>query len=291
VSVGHGGSTWTVIDDELPEQWPPEVLEACAKFKQGDVIEKPPFLYTANLAYPVWGYTVKAAKDSNAPREPVEVHPDRRPPYGLLTSQTCDIHEEGDPIMPWIQVVPVYVVNPDSRLLTHAHIVRLAGASFAAQNFVADLRIEFPLEKGELVGIEPIPGFATESEYLHLAEVLGRRRQRAALASEVNDIIRAVMRRKRSNNRNRWDRVHGEVHKVKLDIEDGTRLKPLAMRLYIVSAAPLSEDAHSWFEEWWDLAHEVAEENGLRLQQNGYLDQTHFDVALYDSLIEMDLNL
>jgi hypothetical protein len=128
----------------------------------------------------------------------VELAPDSRlaPAHAILTSQTCDIGEEADIWeFPWVQVAPVYQIH-DAQLLQRDYLVRLTGPDFQLAAYVADLRIELPVEKGVLVDVISRPGFGNEQEAVDFAEVLGRRRQRAAVATQVNTQIRDTMRAK-----------------------------------------------------------------------------------------------
>ena len=44
----------------------------------------------------------------------------------------------------------------------------------------------------------------------------------------------------------------------------------------------------SWFQSWWDNAHTVAGEQGVRLLPVVFHDRTSMDVASYDRLIPIE---
>jgi hypothetical protein len=220
----------------------------------------------------------------------VELAPESRvaPAFAILTSQTCDIGEEADVWeFPWVQVAPVYEIH-DTQLLQRDYMVRLTGPDFQLAIYVADLRLELPVEKGVIVGVKVRPGFDTEKDAIEFAEVLGRRRQRAAVASGVNTHIRETLRAKVNAKRPAWRTIRDQVHKIMLAIEDGTRADPRVVRVFVVSGDPLSDETRQWFDEWHAAAKDGASEAGLVLAPMGYMDRSNFDVARYDRLIEIN---
>jgi hypothetical protein len=175
-----------VIDEHIRRPWPPEVTEALKQFKQGDVIQRPPFFYARHTELELF--------DAGAPdhdeSQVVELHPDDAPPYGIITTQTCDLAEQGTPTQPWFQVSPVYEVAEEARA-SKSYLIELTGE--LPGRFGADLRIELPLEKSMLVGRVPIAGFGTEAEAEDFGRFLGARRARAALANELVETITRVI--------------------------------------------------------------------------------------------------
>ena len=105
-----------MIDAGVPpvrDDWPGGVLERLREWEQGDLVKDPPFFfYFADPAIPVWEGT-KAYSAGSAGAEVVLGPESFHPPYGLVTSQTCDIGEEdsANPIRPWVQIAPVYEVT------------------------------------------------------------------------------------------------------------------------------------------------------------------------------------
>ena len=270
-----------MIDEYIKRPWPPEVAQALARFKQGDLIDRPPFFYGRHPTLELFDAGGPAEGDSRVH----ELHPDDAPPYGVITSQTCDLDEQGTPTQPWFQVSPVYPLS-DEAILNKAYIVELTGP--LGRRYIADLRIELPLEKTLLVGREPIAGFATEEETDEFARLLGVRRARAALANElVNTAIRLIGRRK-ANNKRRAERAWGTIWRLGLQIEEGSRLCPVAVRLHVLSAGEPTEEALTWFADWEDIAREEAERVGITLHTTRHHDATSMDARLADRLITLD---
>jgi hypothetical protein len=286
-----------VLDDGLPRIWPDGVQEACRQLSQGDVLELHPFFYLADTRRPVWLLSRALAEEQDKVHEErgivvADLSPDSglAPAYVILTSQTCDIGEEGELWeFPCVQVAPVYVVH-DLQIHQRQYIVRLTGQQFQMAPYVADLRLELPIEKGSLVGVRSFPGFATEDEAIGFAEVLGRHKQRAAVATRVNTHVRETMRRKINAKRAAWKDIRDQVHKIMFAIDVGSRLDPTVIRVFVVSIDPLNDDARKWFEDWHAKSRDAAATAGLVLAPMGYMDRINFDVRRYDRLIEINKN-
>lgn len=283
-----------MIDEGLEQPWPEAVPPAVEPFLQGHLIEQPPLFYAADLRHPIWRTTRVIADDTPAAERGedfVDLAPEDRPPYGIITTQSCDVSEERpDPRQPWLAVAPVYMVPTDSPLRDRDYVFELAPPEIDGDVWVADLRIEMPLEKGLLVARAPIEAFPDEAGYIAFANFLARRRGRPTMASVFHEVLSATTRRikgQRNAHRNLARRARENVYKLMLAIEDGTRLEPVAARLYVVTDGPLTNDAQEWFDLWWNEARAVAEGYGLQLLPTGWLDASAVDVRLLDDLIEM----
>jgi hypothetical protein len=184
----------------------------------------------------------------------------------------------------------VYQVDPGAPLLDRDYIYEVAPANAEGGPWVADLRIEMPLEKGLLVGRTPIDAFPDESGYIQFARFLARRRGRPALASVVHEVLSGVTRRLKDEDKDqrRLARAaRGNIYKLKLAIEDGTYLAPVAAKLYVITDGQPTEETRGWFDLWWNAARPVAEEHGLQLLPTGWMNAEAVDARLYDELIEM----
>lgn len=285
-----------MIDRHLRRPWPDDVAGALGAFKQGDLLTRPPFFYGVRPGSRLWGADDEQDEADNAADDGSQVdelHPDESPEYGIITTQTCDLSEQGLPAQPWFQVSPVY--QPDGepkeqeRLLTKAYIVELTGADLPEGRWLADLRIEFPLEKTVLVGREPIAGFASEAEADEFARRLGVRRARAALANELVESVIRLIRKRKANDKRRSRKVWPELYKLGLRIEEGTRLKPTAVRLYVITTAEPSDLVKDWFARWEDDARLEASNVGITLHTTRHHDARAMDVQLADRLIDLDI--
>jgi hypothetical protein len=283
-----------VIDEGLEQPRPEPVAPAVEPFLQGHLIAQPPLFYAADLRHPIWRTTRLIADDTpeaDRGEDFVDLAPEDRPPYGIITTQSCDLSEERpDPRQPWLAVAPVYMVSSDSPLRDRDYVFELAPPELDGEIWVADLRIEMPLEKGLLVGRAPIEAFPSEDGYIAFANFLARRRGRPALASVFHEVLSATTRRIK-NERNAYRtlarRARQNVYKLMLGIEDGTRLEPVAAKLYVVTDGAPTDDVRAWFDLWWNEARAVAERHGLQLLPTGWLDATAVDLRLLDDLVEM----
>jgi hypothetical protein len=190
----------------------------------------------------------------------------------------------------------VYVVPDGSPSLHRDEIYRLDPVGLPVDGvWVADLRIEMPLEKSVLVGRQPIRAFASEQDEVAFGNYLARRRGRPALASVFNDVIRQAMQDLRNESgarKSQRRRVRDRVYQVRLSIEEGTRLQPTAAKLWVVclgepDGETPDDETRDWFGAWFDRARPIARDAGLQLHPVGYLDARSVDVALYDELIEI----
>lgn len=116
--------------------------------------------------------------------------------------------------------------------------------------WVADLRLEVPVEKGWLVGRTPIDAFASEDEYEDLALRLAATRERPALAESVIEAVVRPLQKWLKTKPGR--RAAATVHEVRLHL-GGTRLSPTAAGLLVISVSEVLSGPHreAW-DQWWD---------------------------------------
>jgi hypothetical protein len=283
-----------LIDEGLTEPWPQEVIDAARHFQQGDLIEAPPIAYAASSDYPIWSLTRAEAEsgDEHSDTEYLGLHEEDRPPYGIITSQTCDVFEDRpQPLQPWFDVAPVYLCRIGSPLLKRDFIYPLGGLQAPdGSRWIADLRLRASLEKGLLVGRRPIDPFQDDEQArVDFGVALGRRTARAALAGTVHTVIeRTIDEHKRKTGR----RVGKRVYKLLLAIEEGSRLQPRTVRLHAVCREPFdgsitNDEMENWFQTWYDDAREVAEQNAINLLAPALHRAEKMDVVLYDHLVEI----
>lgn len=275
-----------MIEDGVPESWPHEVREAIRRFRQGHLLERPPVLYTADLRYPIWDLTASVAQDT-APEEhgeaALELAEDQRPPLGIVTTQDCDLDSTRQP---WVAVAPVYGSAQDPGLLDREYVHEIRPPDIDGE-WVADLRLEVPMEKGSLVGRDPIEAFPDEDGYIEFATMLARRRGRPVLADVFNRVLDQTMRSLKQERRAQCRRVRDRVYKLLLAIPEGTRSAPIEAQLYVVTDGERDEETIEWFGEWWDRARVVAENEDLKLHPVSWIDARNADLHLVDDLIEI----
>jgi len=192
-----------------------------------------------------------------------------RPPFGLITTQTCDLFEEGTrQKQPWFSVAPVYDItevlkNGQLAQIDRGeigHIVHLTGERFANGIWVADLRIEVPVEKGWLVGRDPIGGFAERDEYLVLAARLAKRKGRPAISTEVTKALRKPLLE--------WLKGAGkpyrsEIHSIRVEAAGDLTTSKSAGLLVVSEADELSEKAKEAWNTWEKAVMDAAAKVGV----------------------------
>lgn len=239
-----------MIEDALPAAWPPEVIAAARKFKQGDLVERPPFFYHRVDALRVW----KARVEDEDGEGLVELEDDQRPPLGLITTQTCDLFEDTDnPRQPWFSVAPAYDYTPylkqgqekQIKRGKFRHLVHLSSPRLPAGLWVADLRLEVPIEKGWLVGREPLDGFDSVEDRLALAERLAFRRRRHALSGPLIKQLTTPLKK--------WLKDDGraaeeETDSLRLRVYGDPASSTVAQLIVVVRDAGLSSEAKSLWE-------------------------------------------
>jgi len=152
--------------------------------------------------------------------------------------------------MPFVSVAPVFDVMPHLAQAGQENQIRTNGFAYLVplthptmtkdgQLWVADLRLEYPLEKSALVGLIPIEAFAADPDYTAFAEKLAWRRNRPAIDARVRELVTAplgeALRLGRISHEPivemrlrcapSWDRVdRAKLHAL---VRDGTRVKPV----------------------------------------------------------------
>jgi hypothetical protein len=265
-------------------------------------IESPPAFYAADPRYLLWRAGDEEAEtasnggsdQSDDLVDPVvlyELFP--TPAYGIVTTQTCDLCEQRERcLQPFFQVAPVYRIGSfeseteRNRVLGRENIIAIPSPAGNGEQWVADLRVEFTLEKSLLAGRRPI-SVLSEAQKIEFAQRLGVRRARPALANEIHDVIVQLIAKKRSRNKPRSKRVFEQVHKVCLAIEEGGRRKPIAVRVIVITNGERSETVNEWFAGWEDDAREPASQAGITLHATGYRDASNFDLLANAHLIDL----
>jgi len=245
-----------VIDDGNERPWPEEITKL-AQFRQGTLVAKPPFFYYASTALPIWQASKLLAGDHEG-QLVVELQPEDRPEFGIVTSQSCDVYAVGDTGKPWVQLAPVYQLAADNKRLpdvTKARVYYLAPVRALGERWVADLRIEFPVEKGWLALQEPIAGFNDQEGYDEFGLICGRYRARPGIAdaiyTEVLEVLRDWLEMLRKNEKTLYDAFAAGVKRLFIDIA-GDHLVPKAIQLIFVSEAALDADLAGRLERWWE---------------------------------------
>jgi hypothetical protein len=208
----------------------------------------------------------------------------------VITSQTCDVCEEGEPLQPWVQVSPLCRLPDELAEKTLPDFLYPVSPPDLTEGvWVIDLRIEVPIEKTVLVGKTPRSAFADEDSVIAFADALGLRRDRAALSHTLTGTVGQSLRQRRRNKSSFKKALREEVYCVALNIDEGSRSEPVTVRLHVVTNEEPSDRVQRVFGSWWDEANELCSKSGINLQPNGYHDRRHTDLADYDQWVKLDL--
>lgn len=245
-----------MIDDGNTPLWPPEVTEKLRHFRQGSVIPSSPFTYHADATSPIWQATINAVPEDD-PVLLVDLDPADCPPYAIVTSHSCDVDEEGANRKPWVMLAPVYRLPDDPRLgqIRAWQMAYLAPIPALGNDWVADLRIEFPVEKSWLVRHEPTDGYTTLEGFARFSRFCGDHRRRPALATSIwvkfiwdlRDRLVQLAKEDRA--------LHGEFAKgvahMYLAVNGDALIEPEVVQAIFVSDDPLPASVQNWLDAWW----------------------------------------
>ena len=258
-------------DHGIPDRpgWPDGVLEAVAQFRQGDLVRDLPLFYWADPMTPVHERTRAYSAEGTAGPEVVTFAAPA--PYGMVTTQTCDLALEGDgpPNTAWVQLAPVFnglsprPENPDLHLLDGGvrNLVR-SGRGYQNLLFIpqmpedgfwfVDLTFEVPAERGWLARQERIDGFGDETRREEVGRRLAWLRSRPALGGRfvaaVQKPIADALRVLRVEEPAVYDEMHEKVLEVGFELT--TRLSVSAARLCVIhDGAP--EALLDWWRTLW----------------------------------------
>lgn len=286
--------------------WPAGVLEALRQFRQGDLVASPTMAYLADPLAPIWEESVRFARELASAGD--EMAPDiihlpegLRPPFGMITTQTCDVVEEDSPtpVWPWVQLVPVYEVGDDlnsgeqgllrsgrgSRRLLHIPALK---PGF----FVADFRFSFPVEKGWLARQERVDGFGNEEHRQRVGDrvaLLGGRPAFAGIfVATVQLPLTQALRELKNTNRDLFNKMDQDVPELGVRLD--SRLNPSTAQVVVICDSALDEEQLAWWQSWWDGRREPAAQAGIQLQALDFkvLDDS-FSAAEYRQLTHLPL--
>ncbi len=260
-----------MIDKGVPprDSWPNGLLSKLREWEQGDVVANPPLFYFADPSIAIWEATRAYAESSSGPE--VILPPDEvLPPYGIVTTQTCDIAEEESsrPVRPWVQIAPIYPVTTWKRKKLEGgkgpRYWLLVPDLHEDGVWVADLRIEVPVEKSWLAGQTRVKGFENETEKRIVGRRLAWLRGRPAFSQELNEIQQALF-----DFLDRMESAELDTHETLLDqleevvVQVDSYLAPTSVQLVFLTNVPLADDCRRWLSEWRESAVEDASVTGL----------------------------
>lgn len=248
--------------------WPPEVLDSSARFSCGDVVENPPYFYFANPEFAVMDLTRRYDDGQSNGPEIIDAG-EIATPFGIITSQTCDVREVDfdPPSKPFISVAPVFdatdrlpketlsLLKKGKQIQAWLHLPALSEVRTGL--WVADFRIELPVEKSWLVGREPIKGFHDEADARRVPAAVADIRTRPAWATVVIENVQAVLdaelRTLKRENPPLYNSAVSEIDEV--GARSDSMLQPSFVQMAAFYETAISDAVASW---WTDVTDRVA---------------------------------
>jgi hypothetical protein len=273
------------------DDWPEGVLDRLPEWEQGDLVAQPPFFYFADPQQPVWEATRQYTATSTEP-EIILPADDLCPPYGMVTTQTCDIAEEDTPkrpMRPWVQIAPVYEVTDwkKKKLERRSPLYWVLVPDLAGGNaWVADLRIEVPVEKGWLARQERVEGFRDEAQKRKVGERLSLLRGRPAFSRELNSLqgdLWEMLEARGAEDGDVRDRLTSAIAEVGIFVD--SHLHPTSVQLVFLTDTPIDDDCREWLVEWRNELRPATEEAGISLHAHDVRDLESITAGEYRRMV------
>lgn len=226
--------------------WPEGLKTHLDRFRQGHVITDIPVFF-ANLDAPALWRQPRRLVSAGPPE--IVAEPDGVLRRAIVLTQGCDIVR---PNIPWVTVAPVYDatnrLNPGQRGSAKGgqtwHLVHIT-ANWAVDGFwVADLRLEMPVEKTLLLARRPLAGFGDEAGYDQFAERLGARKMRADVPNDVLVHVRAPLFDAVRSCPDQGAALNEGVREIRVQLDDP--LKPTRVVVFVVANNGATPDAVGW---------------------------------------------
>ncbi|MFI2347147.1 hypothetical protein ACH492_08825 [Streptomyces sp. NPDC019443] len=250
------------VDDGLPrtrDGWPEGVLSALEELTQGDVVPCPQLVFHGSPACPVTRTSRDYALDHEGDM-PMQVDEEDSPRWALITSGTCDLAEADAalPLKPFVQLSPIVdlsAVDGGKRKLVREgkynyllHVPRLT--EHAAGFWVADLRIEYPVEKGWLARQKPLKGFTSEHEQEVVGRAIAWLRERPAMGRAFIDFVarplRTLLGELRAGEPEAAQAMDDEIAEWAVSVD--SRLNPRRVEVILLSDG---SDPSAATQRWW----------------------------------------
>lgn len=289
---GDEAPAWSLQAGIDPETWPEAARKVAAGLRQGSLVEAPPLVYAASAEYPIHATTRAWASSSSSASGAVNVtSPEKRAPWGVIVTQTCDLVEEGSKAKrPWVLVAPVYELFAPVGELTR--ILQARGFAYLVPIpilepvkgalWVADLRLIVPVEKGWLVGRKTLDGFVDQAGFDRLSKQLADLFSRQAHATVVgSNVLKPCFGLVADIN----DRYEGKDPIVEIGLALGrNRLEPVNAQLVFILDGELPQELRQQIIDWWQPVAEQARLAGLETLAPRFVSVDKLSAREYRSL-------
>jgi len=247
------------------QNWTEPLAATLNRFRQRHVVDGFPLLFLGSNEDPLWT-PERLLLTQAAGVAVVGEHPPRLW-RAMVVSQGCDLVKSN---FPWATVVPVYdaaeILNKSQQQAASAgqtvHFVHLT-APWVQQGFwVADLRLELPVEKTLLATFEPQEAFLDEVDYARLAERLGAQRARPAVPDPCLEHVVIPLFEHVKKRREEGTNPNAGVRELRVQCNDP--ISPTIVTLYVIGQDDQQPDSDEWTTIIGSL-YEPAGEHGITL--------------------------
>jgi hypothetical protein len=229
-------------------------------------------------------------------------------PYGLITTQTCELVEEGEgpPLSAWVQLVPVFNALAPHTTQTAKHLLpgdvrkriragtdqyRLLVPDLAADGlWFADFTFEVPVERGWLASRERIVGYSNETDREEVGKRIAWLRSRPAFdtrfVAAVQQPIWRALRELRRTNQDMYERMHAAVLEVGITLNSRLRVAQAELAVIHDRAA---EDLLEWWRDLWVALKANADDQGFNLFPLRVADVATLSAAEYRRMTRLPL--
>ena len=238
-----------MVDFGQSADWTPALYDRLNSLKQGSIIEEINFAFLPDVEHPLW-LGGREITEENSQGKKLAFVSESEITKGMLITQACDLVKNDNP---WATIIPVYDLTnrlTANQLRNHStnpkhHFQKLSAEWTTSGNWVADFRLEFPIEKTLLLEMNISEAFAHERDYAVLAEKLADRRRRPAIEKDVIDYFIEPF----------FTKLDGrllEIDPAALAAIDHFRIQQkmnddgsFTVNVYVLSKSPLREDSKS----------------------------------------------
>ncbi len=290
------------------ERWPPGLLTHLTRFKQGDLVKGFPVVYIGD---PDVAAHLQTAAYAGEGAGPIEFEPFD---YGMIVTQTCDLREEDstNPSRPWVQIAPVYdglrtYLGSDgvSRKVLHGgirnmlesgggqlYLMHLPHFGTADEFWVADFRLTVPVDKGWLLGKEPVNAFESEEERRKVGMRTAMQQIRPAFDGRFVEAVQqpliSALKTLAKEDPELSAAIHRETHQF--GMRSAENVVMAYAEVWILSLVPLTDTVRVWLDDQSETWHRKAAELGLNLLPTQYRELRSTTAQEYVSLTVVPLS-
>jgi hypothetical protein len=273
-----------VHDDGIPDRadWPEGVIDVVGQFRQGDLVESLPLFYWGNPEVAVHARTRWYFENGEVDERPIEFG--EPAPYGMVTTQTCDLAQEGDrkPNSAWVQLAPVFNALAPRADDTERNLLDGGARKLVRQGrdqfrlwipdvpqegfWYTDLTFEVPVERGWFSGRQRIEGFKDELRREELGRRLAWLRSRPAFDTKFVQAIQAptvqALRQLAQTDSEMYERMHESVVEIGVLLTGRLTVGQAEM---VVLHVGIDTDIEQWWLMLWDSLKSNADREGFNL--------------------------